>query len=1167
MRWFPFLPPDIRAAGFQGGANQAAILADDPGADSALDVKSGETVSLEAWIKVDEAAPEGVVLLGKGVARGAGRSLNYGLGVRFQNTMLWPSFVFTPAGTTGTAPLVRWETTTGFPVDSDWHHVVATFTFGQPESLRFHLDGASQQGRWTDESEPYAAEAPAVNDLPLRIAETAKGAAFRGAITEVQVYRRALSTGEIRSNLITPLPIVAAYALPQDCVRVELREGAPFSHGWIFDTTTSRIIETYDESALGFYRLPQRYVESGVRGEWPNPLLLRAAARITLPAGRHRFLLRALGAARLLMDNRVVAEIDYRQFDQSGNAPVEFTPEPPTLDTRPLAPACRELLVEVDVSAGEHVVIFETRLGGRSTKRGGALRRELGETLVAVQLAGEREYTLVGPRERVPLTNAGWVAFVQEREKAYDRLDAGRRAALHDADREYWQKRHAEARDFIAMLPPLAVPAADQTLSEANLVDRFVNASIARVRTATSAAGNRTVRFHRDVLPILEKNCFSCHGAKAKGDLRLDRRQAAFAGGGSGAAGIVPGKPHESEILRRILSDDPEEIMPTKGDPLTPAQAETIKTWIHEGAAWPDETPADPEVTPLADDLEFIRRIHLDVVGQTPPAVDVEAFLSDRRVDKRARWIDRLLADPRWADHWVSYWQDLLAENPTLANLTLNVTGPFRWWIYESFLDNRPMDVFATELIGMHGSYAEGGPAGFALAAENDAPMAEKAAIVSAAFLGVQMKCARCHDAPFNAVTQKDLFSLAAMLNQAPLSVPSTSSVPSNILAKPNSLIKVTLAPGSAVAPEWSLASILPPEKSAVPPAGRPITTRDTLAAAVASPRNLRFAEVIVNRLWARYFGRGLVTPLDDWENANRSHPELLEYLARELMTHDFDLKHVARLLLNSHAYQRTAFTHDDSNRLFSAPPRRQMTAEQLVDSLPAAFGVQIDTEPLNLDLHNTREFTLNQNLDRPAAGIRPRRAWQFAPPPLDRDRPSLMLPRVQAVVDVLTAFGWRGSRFDPVSARETPMNPLQPAALANGTFALWLVRLTDESVMTKLALSAESPDDLVRSVFLRVLNRPPRDNELSVFSALLAPGFESRSRSPGPPNSATAERRHVLSWTNHLSQEGNELRLDDLKRTRLGPPPTARLDPDWRQRCEDMLWALLNSPETISIP
>ena len=101
------------------------------------------------------------------------------------------------------------------------------------------------------------------------------------------------------------------------------------------------------------------------------------------------------------------------------------------------------------------------------------------------------------------------------------------------------------------------------------------------------------------------------------------------------------------------------------------------------------------------------------------------------------------------------YWQDVLAENPNILKASLNNTGPFRWWIYESFLDNKPLDQLATDLILMKGSKYSGGPAGFEMATQNDVPAANKALILSEAFLATNMNCARCHDSPVNDVTQK----------------------------------------------------------------------------------------------------------------------------------------------------------------------------------------------------------------------------------------------------------------------------------------------------------------------------------------------------------------------------------------------------------------------------
>ena len=151
-----------------------------------------------------------------------------------------------------------------------------------------------------------------------------------------------------------------------------------------------------------------------------------------------------------------------------------------------------------------------------------------------------------------------------------------------------------------------------------------------------------------------------------------------------------------------------------------------------------------------------------------------------------------------WADHWTSYWQDVLAENPNIVNPTLNNTGPFRWWIHESLIDNKPMDRFVTELIMMEGSRFYGGPAGFSIASQNDVPLAAKAHILGQALLGIQMQCARCHDAPFHDVTQKDLFSIAAMLKRNDENVPRTSTVTvSENGPVPN--VPITLKPGQAL--------------------------------------------------------------------------------------------------------------------------------------------------------------------------------------------------------------------------------------------------------------------------------------------------------------------------------------------------------------------------------
>jgi hypothetical protein len=262
--------------------------------------------------------------------------------------------------------------------------------------------------------------------------------------------------------------------------------------------------------------------------------------------------------------------------------------------------------------------------------------------------------------------------------------------------------------------------------------------------------------------------------------------------------------------------------------------------------------------THLTSDLEFLRRVSLDTTGLIPTPAEIRAFLADPPAERRARAIERLLASPSWADHWVSYWQDVLAENPGILKPDLNNTGPFRWWLHQSFTDNLPIDRMAAELIEMDGSLVQGAPAAFAQATLNDAPMAAKADIIAQAFLGQKLGCARCHDAPFHPFQQKDLFSLAAMMNGKPLKLPATSTVPL-VPGGRIPAVKISLKSGESIAPEWPFKDLIDHADSGPLPGSASQPSRHALAALVVSPENDRFAQVIVNRVWKRYMGLGLV--------------------------------------------------------------------------------------------------------------------------------------------------------------------------------------------------------------------------------------------------------------------------------------------------------------------
>ncbi|MEW4567610.1 DUF1553 domain-containing protein [Tautonia sp. JC769] len=968
-------------------------------------------------------------------------------------------------------------------------------------------------------------------------------------------------SGSRAGSTPTPPP-VDVEPIPPDRVTVELcEEGIPADREW--PSGHPEPSERYEIPAFGIFRLPHRYIETGVRADRANPLLLRAVATVTFPEGRHRILLRARGSSRLFVDDAPLLTTPFPPPITDGHSPIpeDFLDLGP--DFRFAPPGNREDWTTFETPGGAHRVVLETLIGGR--RGSNPLRPEPGETVIAWAPEGSETFRLLSPDPAliVPYTDAGWAAFAGQEEARLRRSEADRRAIAFRDHAHEWAARRAYALRWLDETPEVPIPACPPEYPASNAIDHFLAAAHQAASSAEPHGG--TIDFPSEIRPILASRCYSCHqGETVRGGLRLDTEAGARAGGDSTFPAVVPGDPEESELILRVTSADDLDRMPPTGPSLSQLEIDLLRRWIAEGASRASQTAPRP-FTPPVGDLAFLRRLTLDTVGLIPTEEEISRFLADPPDTRRTLAIDRLLDDPRWADHWVGYWQDVLAENPNILNPTLNNTGPFRWWIHEAMLDNRPVDRFVTELIRMGGSLRDGGPAGFGMASENDVPMAEKAIIVGSAFLGMNMTCARCHDAPAHEWTQEQLFSMAALLAEEPITVPRTSSVPKDALhglgRRP--LIEVTLEPGTEVSPSWRFPEVIGPGASPpwLPSDARP---RDRLAALITAPENKRFARVIVNRLWARLMGRGLIDPVDDWEKAEISHPELLDFLARELVRGGYDLKHPIRLILQSDAYQRApdpGLTDPDAS--FAAPPRRRLSAEQIVDSLFLATGKPLKTEEINLDVDGGRPIVSSISL-----GV-PRRAWHFASTSNERDRPSLSLPRVQAVVDLLQAFGWRATRQNPITDRESAPNVLQPAILANGTAGVWLTKLSDDHGITALALEDQPVEALVDRLFLRVFTRLPSPEERAEFASYLGPGYDSRAVEPEPTAGPAPDRTppRYVSWSNHLTEEADAIQRRREDEARRGDPPTDRLDPDWRLRLEDALWSLINAPEFLFMP
>lgn len=1178
---FPDFSPENTALSF--GGNGARIVLADPGADSRFDFTAGEEITLESWIRVRTiASGQHRYVVGKGRTGEDGfapDNQNWALRVHETGGQIRVNFLFASDPSAGGGHWHRWTSVAGFLPKTGWHHIAVAYRFGEPESIQGWIDGCPTKGTW-DMAGPTD-KAPVVDDAAVWVGSSMGGSAgssFEGEIDELAIHRTILDEKVLQARfhrkggprVVGPAePEMPSLDPPAGRVLVTFAEGMPARDRWLFEGETWPA-ETMRWTGDFFLlpRMPLRYDDWGIRAAWDAPVLVRIAADVALPPGEHRFLLRNRALGRLWIDGRLVAKTGpVTENPPDGEKPVSPVASPPKPGVRVVDYHQQEVFGTATIADdGTCRLVLEMIVGGKGR------RTETGEVCVAVETPDGHSFRVLRPagsaQDPLPLTDPAIEAEIARIEGSLSVLDDHNRRLAAKRHDPYWNKRHKAARAWAQAHPAPAVPADGQS----HPIDAFLAAKIERaVAQADETDSRQAAHFHEEVLPILRKNCFRCHGEKEKGGLRLNAREAALAGGDSGLPAITPGDADASEMLTRIQTDDPFTRMPPTGGRLPEDKIAILEDWIASGAEWPAPPVTDRQVEqpPVIGDAAFVRRAFLDVIGIPAKPGEIREFLADKSPGKRARLIDELLDRDRYADRQMGYWQDMLAENPTLLNMSLNSTGPFRWFLYDAFRDNKPLDRLVTELIMLRGDPYAGGSAGFALAGENDAPFAAKGHIVASAFMGIELECARCHDSPYHTTTQRDLYSLAAMFSRKTVTVPATSRVPVAFFEKKGreSLIQVTLKPDEPIAPEWPFA-----ETTGVSPDDvlrvmrNPDDSREQLAALITSPKNSRFARVMVNRVWARLMGAGLVEPIADWEGHAPSHPKLLEWLAHELIAHDYDLQHIMRLIMTSRAYQREAIGQNREAspelRFFNAPERRRLTAEQIVDSLHAATDKPFAVDELTFVHDGLRPMSSRLTLGRPRA------AWMFASLNNERDRPSLSLPKARAVVDVLKAFGWRGSRQQPVTRRETAANVLQPGILANGTLTQNLTRASYNSALAEIALAADSPERLVETMFLRVLGRLPNARERETFVPAIAEGFDERLRPPEavePPE--TPSPLPQVDWFNHLRSKANTIQRQVEERVKRGPPPDPRLRPEWRKTYEDFIWSLVNTREFVWVP
>ena len=511
--------------------------------------------------------------------------------------------------------------------------------------------------------------------------------------------------------------------------------------------------------------------------------------------------------------------------------------------------------------------------------------------------------------------------------------------------------------------------------------------AIALCLSPGSVDAQDTFDFAHKILPVLKKHCAQCHtGEQKKGGLSLNTRESMLSGGESGAE-ILSKDAASSELIERVTSKDPDLRMPPEGPGLSDDEIISVKQWVQAGLPWepgfsfgkqtyePPLLPRKPvlpepsspnrkhpidrildadratrSLAPLAviDDTQFVRRVYLDLIGLLPTPEQTDKFDADKSADKRQRLIRSLLdQEIQYTEHWLTFWNDLLRNDYSGTGFITNGRTQISKWLYDALIHNKPYDAMARELIAPLSGESAGFANGIRWRGEVSAGQTVEiqfAQSLGQAFLGINLKCASCHDSFIDRWTLKDAYGLAAVYSNTPLKIHRCDK-PTGQTAKPGWLFE-ELGTINADTPQ--------PERL------------QQLANLMTHPQNGRFARTIVNRLWHRMMGYGIVHPTD----AMQSQPwneDLLDYLAVDFVEKGYNLKELLYTIASSDAYQAPTepLQEKESSEayVYQGPRARRMTAEQFVDSVwqltgagPAKFDAPVVRgKPATVDSTNPK--------------------------------------------------------------------------------------------------------------------------------------------------------------------------------------------------------------------
>lgn len=538
------------------------------------------------------------------------------------------------------------------------------------------------------------------------------------------------------------------------------------------------------------------------------------------------------------------------------------------------------------------------------------------------------------------------------------------------------------------------------------------------------------------VAPVLLRQCIECHsGSAPSGGLDLTSAEGLLKGGDSGPA-LVAGQPDQSLLWERVAAGEMPPAKQGKSRALPESEQTLLREWITHGATWPAERrldlfevttssragrdwwslqpvqrPAIPagaqhpidafiqaplsarnwQLAPPADRATLIRRVYNDLLGLAPTQAQVTAFVADEAPEAYERLLDELLASPQYGERWGRHWLDIVRYAETCGYERDQVKPniwKYRDWVIDAFNTDLPYDRFLqAQLAGDElpdRTEADVIATGFLrLGTWNDEPndaaeyqydrLEDLVGATTSAFLGLTVKCARCHDHKFDAIRQTDYYRIGAAFwpgyiqpGPGELGGPDTKTLGFDVhgwtdrTAVPTPIRLLHKGdhrrPGEeVVAAALSTIPALDVPFAAPTEGARTSQRRLQLARWMTDPRHPLTTRVWVNRLWQFHFGQGLVRSPDNFgfTGEKPTHPELLDWLASELVTHGWQIKPLHRLMMTSQTYrqsvvhpQQSEYAQTDAgNHLWWHAERRRLEAEALRDQLLQAGG-QLTLEP-----------------------------------------------------------------------------------------------------------------------------------------------------------------------------------------------------------------------------